>query len=528
MSSSGVSNRHDMKSPADENLPKFVELPPEHPIFQFSADQVPAKLLEAEDLHMKGDFDTALGIYCNALKLYVEKYGELSLEAATIYKEYGSCLFEKARTYNTTFGEAGVSPDEEGQSEQPMQDDDTIDEESVEGGASADEDDDEDAQETDYLAGNNDAELVESNLELAMENLDVARYIFEEHIKKSTQKKQTNIYTETTEENKGTASTSEQGLSADDLLGPDSTLAVSASDIHLMNMETSKIPLERFQLLLGDVYETMGEVAMEEESWDRALSDLSRSLEIRERVEKCDGRALASVHNKLAMYYSLQNAPKKACHHYTLAASVFVNRMATKMKEVGELSALIQQKMEDPQFGLSKGSRKYLLEIMPPVADKIDKEIEEIQVKMQKCLNNIADFREIRRAIMEKVQDCEEEIKSGLVEDDDGGEKVRTMIKEVMRTNAVEGSIANGATGASGVTTTGFGVETTGFSTTSSSSSSSSAEPVPVTVLTVKRKKPAAASSSDAGLDTNTNKVIVETSSAVVEDEPQAKKTKMA
>jgi hypothetical protein len=197
----------------------------------------------------------------------------------------------------------------------------------------------------------------------------------------------------------------------------------------------------------------------------------------------------------------VQNEPKQAVHHYSLAASVFVNRMAVQMQAAAAEMATLGAHLADPDCGLSRGSRKYLLQMPVGTQSRLDARMAESQQRVRRCLAAVDEYRGLIAALHEKLGDCQEEVDAGFAEDDDGGEKIRKMVKETLRTQPKPAPDA-------GETTTGFGTTTVGFG-------AAPAEPVVTNVLTVKRKQPAAEPAPAAGSVC---------AAAVVEDDEEAQK----
>lgn len=119
------------------------------------------RLEEAKKLMRQGEYEDAIGLFQSLLQARVEEFGELSVEAAQAYYEYGNALLiqQEENPSDNLLG---------GNENQPLETQESVE---IDETAAGEDEDDEDAGEEDK--GEDD------DLQIAWENLDVARIILE-------------------------------------------------------------------------------------------------------------------------------------------------------------------------------------------------------------------------------------------------------------------------------------------------------------------------------------------------------------
>jgi tetratricopeptide (TPR) repeat protein len=129
-----------------------------------SNNQTDVRLEEGKKLMKKGEYEEAIGLFSSFLQSRVEEFGELAVESAQAYYEYGNALLvqQEENPSDTLIGNADDKNDSaNGASTIP----DTV--------VGSDDENEEDGNEED---GN---EKDDDDLQIAWENLDVARLILE-------------------------------------------------------------------------------------------------------------------------------------------------------------------------------------------------------------------------------------------------------------------------------------------------------------------------------------------------------------
>lgn len=177
---------------------------------------------EGKKLMKRGEYEDAIGLFSSLLASRVEEFGELSLQAAPAYYEYGNALLvqQEENPSDTLLGNADSNGDDGTQAK------------TVEDTVVSEDDDDEDQGEDEK----------DDDLQIAWENLDVARLILEKE--------------------------------------PDGQ-----------------------EKLLSSVYIRLGDLMRLEERPDDAVTEYSKALTLREKVCQPDDRDLCDVFFCLAVAY---------------------------------------------------------------------------------------------------------------------------------------------------------------------------------------------------------------------------------
>ncbi|XP_053982095.1 histone-binding protein N1/N2 isoform X2 [Hylaeus volcanicus] len=116
--------------------------------------------------------------------------------------------------------------------------------------------------------------------------------------------------------------------------------------------------------LLADAYRLLGEVAMEGGNFQGALNDLHRCLELLQKIEPREPRAIAEIHYQLALAHSLGNEFDASIEEFNKATEL----LETRIKELEELKE--PPKTED-SFYTVEGEIQELKELLPEIREKI-------------------------------------------------------------------------------------------------------------------------------------------------------------
>jgi len=314
----------------------------------FGIEEVEEQMKEAQK-HMRSDnYQQAISILYRCLSLLVEKYGETALECADAYAAYGVALMGQARKEASLLGDGegegsnGSSTSSSAAAAGASSSSSTAADSNATGSAMVEDEDEEDEEEREFQfvrgagapavaaqksapaepvgesTGDDGEETGEGkkeniqDLELSMENLEVARSIFAKHadlvreeIKKLT--------------DQSSSSSSSSGGSEEDTAA---------------KVQELEAKLHKLEMSLADVCEALGEAGMEAETWEQALTDLNTCLTIRSRLCAPNSRRLASVHNLLGLYYSVQSQPRQSIIHYKHAIASLTNYLASSASSV--------------------------------------------------------------------------------------------------------------------------------------------------------------------------------------------------
>ncbi|CAH3906466.1 unnamed protein product [Pieris brassicae] len=111
--------------------------------------------------------------------------------------------------------------------------------------------------------------------------------------------------------------------------------------------------------LLADVHLTLGEVALESETYDKAVIDMMSCLEIQKELYSSDDRRIAETHYQIGLANSLASNFEDAITHFKNAANILESRIKSlegpeptdaaqaEIKELKELLPEIQDKIQD-------------------------------------------------------------------------------------------------------------------------------------------------------------------------------------
>lgn len=422
-------------------------------------------------------------ILFHALAMLVDKYGEMSIECAPYYAEYGVALLGQARADTVIFGDNESPSNANPHDDSEENDEEGSDAESdIEGegegegtGESTAEGSIEGEESAEALAAK-DALLTEEekkmpvaiqqnikrainvqDIDLAIENLDVARVLYENHLEK---------------------------------------LKTSTSP-------TAAVEIVELEKKLASAFEWLAEAEMEKEAWSACLTDLSRCLEIRDRIEPPYSREIAAAHNLFAKYYFTRQNPAETVKHFVKASNVFVLRALWKLEQFAEETASVVRAGESivrantATAAVGNASKPASAALLFPtetgndIMSRAQKQVE----KMEKLRLNLQEYDAVRAALADKIADCKDEIRSGA----DDGDKIRRMIKQMMP-SAASGFGAAGFEASSAA----FRAGTTEEDGAGTATSTSTTAPETINVLQVKRKRPVGVSAETSTTGTTT------------------------
>lgn len=204
------------------------------------------------------NLEDAIYLFSQALQKRIEKYGDEALECASAYCQYGSVLFLRAQEESDVFGDT-LKSTVQGTEAQPAPSTAAAAEEAVDDDGSDADDAGEDAAEG--VEGGEDDETPSDDMQLAWENLEVARTIYSRD-----------------------------------------------KDAH-------KTELADIHLLLADL-------ATEQESFDTALTEYRSSLSLMSSIVKENDRCLAELHYKTSLTLQFLEQPEEAAKEILVASNI--------------------------------------------------------------------------------------------------------------------------------------------------------------------------------------------------------------
>lgn len=116
--------------------------------------------------------------------------------------------------------------------------------------------------------------------------------------------------------------------------------------------------------LLAEAHMLLGEVAMEGGNHQGALMDLQSCLDLLEKIEPCEPRAIAEIHYQLGLAHSLANDFDASIEQFKEATTL----LEARIKQLEEITE--QPKSDDP-FYTTEGEIKELKELLPEIQEKI-------------------------------------------------------------------------------------------------------------------------------------------------------------
>lgn len=297
-----------------------------------------------------GDFKSAVSAFKEATDALVELYGEQAPECGDAYYHYGRALLELARKEagvlgpdldggSSQEGSTGEEEDEEEESEESQEEegDSKKDGEEEEGEEEAEEGEgkekDKKENATEGEGENTEEEEEVTTLQCAWEWLDVARVIFDKQEDKA------------------------------------------------------EVAKKRAQIRLS-----LGEVCMESEDYEGAISEFKDCLAIQEGVLEKDDRSLAETHYQLGLVYSLADDFDNAVTHYTSAVDVIQLKIKNLQARVEEKNTWSKER-KDKELAESKD-----------VFYTEEGEIEDLQQLLPDIQLKIVDMKEMKATSVERLQ----------------------------------------------------------------------------------------------------------------------------
>lgn len=329
----------------------------------------PAELLGAGRRHLAvRDFNSAAEVLAKACELLAKEHGDTADQCAEAYLWYGQALLGLSRD------ESGVLGD------------------GMPGSGNVDDDD----EEQDDDDNNDDNEQTEQNCEpekSKTEHNEAESTSMEADT--STKEAESKPAQSTTSDAPGTSSevtdNAEPSTSNDDANDESVVNMDSEDDVDNLQLAWEMLDLARSILsrraagggegagggagaraLLADTHLALGEVALESETYDKAVLDMQSCLEIQKELYHSDDRRIAETHYQIGLANSLASNFEDAVTHFKNAANILETRIKTLEGPTAATDDATVKKYSsaDPLYTI-EGEIKELKELLPEIQEKI-------------------------------------------------------------------------------------------------------------------------------------------------------------
>lgn len=351
------------------------------------------------------DYTMAVTALAQACELLAKKHGDTADELGEPYLLYGRALLGLAREETGVLG-GGVPGSEEAQGEEDAEDDDEdeeddeADEEKLNKIDEKEEEDDEEKEEdeketkTEFVKTTTEDNLEKKNEkdEKNVKNEKIKEEEEEDIKKKKDDEKEEKTVLESESENTSknnettndddndasaaTSSKQQNGESiqengehnSEDISKEDEEDEVNNLQVAWEVLELAKLVLlKRGQpgwKLLADSYRLLGEVAMEGGNHKGALNDLQGCLDLLEKIDPREPRAIAEIHYQLGLAHSLGNEFDASIEEFNKATKLLESR-------IKELEAVTEPPKTDDPFYTIEGEIQELKDLLPEIQEKI-------------------------------------------------------------------------------------------------------------------------------------------------------------
>jgi len=340
-------------------------------------------------------YDESVNNFGDACKIYSAKYGEMDSQCADIYYFYGRALLELARVENTVLGNAlnGV-PEETG----PIDDsrygnpDDVAAEEKIEISEKV----------IDALCENPDDAKTEAAATTTTETTEC-----EKPIETTTEAP---IATETATEETGEAEAEgeEEGEEEEEAEGEeedirnDEQVKDEAEAEDISNLQRSWEMFELAKLIFSKSFENdlqfrnkriaecllkLGEISIEQEIYEQAITDVTESIRLQEELEQRDERMLAESYYQLGLAQQFNNLFTEANETYQKS----INIMQLRIEKLnGRLSSI----QDGADAELERNTIKDEIAELEALIPEMQAKLEEVNEQGQQSLNLIKEAKE--------------------------------------------------------------------------------------------------------------------------------------
>ncbi|CAF1021272.1 unnamed protein product [Brachionus calyciflorus] len=352
-------------------------------------------------------YDEAVNNIGEACKIYSEKFGELDAQCADIYYFYGRSLLELARVENTVLGNALSGVPEE---TEPINDSRYGNPEDV----NAEEKEEIAEKVIDALCGSDETENKEATEAKAEEAKPAEDAPMTEAKTETTpteeKKEETPETTTTTETEKPAEEATEENAEEDEEEEDgeeDTTQNEDSEDIG--NLQRSWEMFELAKLVysknfnddltfknkrIAECLLKLGEISIEQENYEQALTDISESIKLQEEQTERDERMLAESYYQFALAQQFNNQFTEANESYKKSINIVqlrIEKLRGKLSQVGE----------GADADLEKNTINEEITELEALLPEMNAKLEEVNEQGKESLNLIKEAKEVFMSSME-------------------------------------------------------------------------------------------------------------------------------
>lgn len=136
--------------------------------------------------------------------------------------------------------------------------------------------------------------------------------------------------------------------------------------------------------LLAEAHRLLGEVAIEGGNAVGAMTDFEACLDLLQKIEPCEPRAIAEIYYQLGLAYAYTNEFDVSIEKFQEASSI----LEARIKELEQITE--PPKCDDPFYSV-EGEIKELKELLPEIGEKIS---DMKDAKQEACKRIIENIRE--------------------------------------------------------------------------------------------------------------------------------------
>ncbi|XP_047529595.1 protein HGV2 [Vanessa atalanta] len=300
------------------------------------------ELLAAGRRHLAvRDYNAATESLAKACELLAKTHGDVADECAEAYLWYGKALLGLSREESGVLG--GGVPGANNEEEEENED------ENGENGHEAPKENEQDVEMPNEKVEKIEAESTTKDEEVASSTAEIA------------------------EEKPGTSNGDQNDESIANL---DNEEDVDNLQLAWEMLELSRSILQKrgaaARAQLADAHLALGEVALESETYDKAVLDMVSCLEIQKELYRSDDRRIAETHYQIGLANSLASNFEDAITHFKNAANILESRIKTleNPSAVAEDATVKKYSIADPFYSVEE-ELKELKGLLPEIQEKI-------------------------------------------------------------------------------------------------------------------------------------------------------------
>ncbi|KAF7395934.1 hypothetical protein HZH68_009984 [Vespula germanica] len=343
------------------------------------------------------DYTMAVTALAQACELLAKKHGDTADELGEPYLLYGRALLGLAREEAGVLG-GGIPGSEEAQGEEDAEDDDEDDEEDEadeeklskvdEKEEEEEEDEEEEEEEEDEKNNKNesmktttddtppkknakdeqDEETKEEDAKKKEHDEQEVKTLLESERENTSKNDETDASATSSKQQNGNIQENGQHDNIEDITKNEEEDEVNNLQVAWEVLELAKLVLLKRGpagwKLLADSYRLLGEVAMEGGNHKGALNDLQGCLNLLEKIDPREPRAIAEIHYQLGLAHSLGNDFDASIEEFNKATMLLESR-------IKELEAITEPPKTDDPFYTVEGEIQELKDLLPEIQEKI-------------------------------------------------------------------------------------------------------------------------------------------------------------